>query len=173
MVDGPLPIIPETKDINKSYSVIYPEGEIIYNIKFEIIPEEKIITISINNTDSRINKIYSRSLSLENWNKLAPDPNAFKDISDIFQKLEKIDKDNCSLKFHDDSVDLDIKLPNYHYNSMIISLIEAKKENLNHNKIIEDNLNLNKENKRLEERVKNLEKEIELLKLNLPNYIDK
>ena len=173
MVDGPLPIIPETKDINKQYSVIYPEGEIIYNITFEIIPEEKIIKISINNTDSRINKIYSRSLSLEDWNKLAPDPNIFKDISDIFQKLEKIEKENCILKFHEYSVDLDIKLPNYHYNSMIISLIEVKKENLNHNKIIEDNLNLNKENKRLEERVKNLEKEIEILKLNLPNYIDK
>ena len=61
-------------------------------------------------------------LSLEDWNKLAPDPSIFKDILVIYKELEKIDKYNCSLNIHDNSLDLDIRLREYNYKEINISL---------------------------------------------------
>ena len=149
-------------------------------IIFECIPEENNLTIKVNeiaddNAKNKSKPIYSAIVSIEEWNKLAPDPSLFNDFSAIFKELSKIDFKNCTLKFYDNYVDLDIKLGEYGYNPIKISLKEEKNENKdsNPNKIIEQNINLNKENKRLEERVKNLEKEIELLKSALPNYLEK
>jgi len=114
------------------------------------------------------------SLSLEEWNRLAPDKSEFKDMSVIFQKLSKINNKNCSLKFHDNSLDLVLKLVEYNYEPMEIALKqEIERKDSNPNKIIEENLCLNKENKILEEKIKNLEKEVELLKSALPNFLDK
>ena len=173
-IETEIPIL-EKKESKKSHSLLFLEKEKIYNIKFEFIPEEKNIIIKINDSDPKINFIYSVCLSLEDWNKLAPDPSIFKDILVVFKELEKIDKYNCSLNFHDNSLDLDIRLREYNYKEIKILLTEEKKEeeDLNHNKIIEENLNLKKENNRLEERVKFLENEIESLKSFLPYYLDK
>ena len=165
-----------------SYSVTCQKeknSNILYSILFEYFPEEKNMTIKINeindgDTKTKINPIYSIRLSLEEWNRLAPDKSEFKDMSVIFQKLNKIDNKNCSLKFHDNSIDLVLKLVEYSYDPMKITLKqEIERKDLNPNKIIEENLSLNKENKRLEERIKNLEKEVELLKSALPYYLDK
>ena len=168
------PIV-EKKESKKSRSLLFPEKEKIYNIVFEFIPEEKNIIIKVNDSDPKINFIYSVCLSLEDWNKLAPDPSIYKDISVIYKKLEEIHKNNCSLNFHDNSLDLDIRLREYNNKEIKISLTEEKKEeeDLNPNKIFEENLNLKKENNRLEERVKFLENEIESLKSFLPYYLDK
>ena len=165
-----------------SYSVTCQKeknSNILYSILFEYFPEEKNMTIKINeindgDTKTKINPIYSVRLSLEEWNRLAPDKSEFKDMSVIFQKLNKIDNKNCSLKFHDNSLDLVLKLVEYSYDPMKITLKqEIERKDSNPNKIIKENLSLNKENKRLEERIKNLEKEVELLKSALPNYLDK
>ena len=168
------PII-EKKESKKSHSLLFPEKEKIYNIIFEFIPEEKNIIIKVTDSDPKINFIYTVCLSLVDWNKLAPDPSIFKDILVVYKELEKIDIYNCSLNFHDNSLDLDIKLREYKYKEIKILLIKEKKEeeDLNPNKIIEENLNLKKENNRLEERVKFLENEIESLKSFLPYYLDK
>jgi hypothetical protein len=66
-------------------------------------------------------------------------------------------------------------LQEYNYEKIKISLTEEKKEeeDLNPNKIFEENLKLKKENNRLVERVKYLENEIEFLKSFLPYYLDK
>ena len=179
----PVPVEENKIDPKKFHSVAYPKdkkGDIIYNILFECIPEENNLTIKVNeiaddNAKNKSKPIYSAIVSIEEWNKLAPDPSLFNDFSAIFKELSKIDFKNCTLKFYDNYVDLDIKLGEYGYNPIKISLKEEKNENKdsNPNKIIEENLNLNKENKRLEERVKNLEREIELLKSALPNYLEK
>ena len=177
-----VPVI-ETKDLaniekeepKKSHSLLFPVKEKVYNIVFEFIPKEKNIIIKINDSDPKISSIYSVCLSLKDWNKLAPDPSLFKDILVIYKELEKIEKYNCSLNLHDNSLDLEIKLREYNYKPINISLTEEKnkEEDLTPNKIIEDNLDFKKENKRLEEKVKYLEKEIELLKSFLPYYLDK
>ena len=137
------PIV-EKKESKKSRSVLFPEKEKIYNIVFEFIPEENNIIIKVNDSDPKINFIYSVCLSLEDWNKLAPDPSIYKDISVIYKELEKIniDKHNCSLNFHDNSLDLVLKLQEYNYEKIKISLTEEKKEeeDLNPNKIFEENL---------------------------------
>jgi len=168
--------------IKNSFSIVCPKeknSNIFYNILFNYSPEKKNITIKINEInegDSRpkINSIYSVCLSLEEWNKLAPDKSEFKDMEDIFKELNKISKKNCSLKFHDNSLDLVLKLDIYSFEPMNIPLKQGNEENDSiPYKIIEDNLNLKEENKRLEERIKNLEKEVELLKSALPNYLDK
>lgn len=168
------PII-EKKESKKSRSLLFPEKEKIYNILFEFIPEEKNLIIKVTDSDPKINFIYTVCLSLVDWNKLAPDPSIFKDILLVYKELEKIDKYNCSLNFHDNSLDLDIRLREYKYKEIKILLIKEKneEEDLNPNKIIEENLNLKKENNRLEERVKFLENEIESLKSFLPYYLDK
>jgi len=168
--------------IKNSFSIVCPKeknSNIFYNILFNYFPEKKNITIKINEInegDSRpkINSIYSVCLSLEEWNKLAPDKSEFKDMEDIFKELNKISKKNCSLKFHDNSLDLVLKLDIYSFEPMNIPLKQGNEENDSiPYKIIEDNLNLKEENKRLEERIKNLEKEVELLKSALPSYLDK
>ena len=165
-----------------SYSLICQKeknSNVLYSILFEFFPEEKNMTIKINeindgDTKKKINPIYSVHLSLEDWNRMAPDKSVFNDMSVIFQKLNKIDNRNCSLKFHDNSLDLVLKLVEYNYDTMEITLKqEIERKDSNPNKIIEENLCLNKENKILEEKIKNLEKEFELLKSALPNYLDK
>lgn len=190
MRDHPKPLEIETKDSNdlegnesiKSYSILCPKDKKnqreLYNILFEFILEKKNISIKINKIDDgpqKINPIYSVLLSLEDWNKLAPEPNLFLDISIIFKELKKIDSRNCFLKFHEHSLDLGINLKEYYYDPIIITLKEEKNEegDLEHNKIIKENININKENKILEERLNKLEKEIELLKSILPNYLDR
>ena len=125
MVDHPLPLKIETKDSNdlegnesiKSYSIPCPKDKKnpkeLYNILFEFISEKKNISIKINKIEDgpqKINPIYSVLLSLEDWNKLAPEPNLILDISIIFKELKKIDSRNCFLKFYDYSLDLGIKL---------------------------------------------------------------
>ena len=175
--------VEENKIDPKKYSVPYPKdkkGDIIYNILFECFPEENNLTIKVNeiaddNTKNKIKPIYSANVSIEEWNKLAPDPSLFNNFSSIFNELRKTDFKNYTLKFYDNYVNLDIKLGEYGFDPIKISLKEEKNEikDLNPNKIIEENLNLNKENKILEERVNFLEREIELLKSALPNYLDK
>ena len=169
-------------DHKNSYSVTCEKeknSNVLYGILFEYFPEQKNMTIKINeindgDTKKKINPIYSVRLSLEEWNRLAPDKSEFKDMSVIFQKLSKINNKNCSLKFHDNSLDLVLKLVEYNYDPMEITLKqEIERKDSNPNKIIEENLCLNKENKILEEKIKNLEKEVELLKSALPNYLDK
>jgi len=89
-------------------------------------------------TQKKINPIYSVRLSLEEWNRLTPDKSEFKDMSVIFQKLSKVNNKNCSLKFHDNSLDLVLKLVDYSYEPMKIALKqEIERKDLNPNKIIE------------------------------------
>ena len=69
-IETEVPIV-EKKESKKSRSLIFPEKEKIYNIAFEFIPEKKNIIIKVNDSDPKINFIYSVCLSLEDWNKLA------------------------------------------------------------------------------------------------------
>lgn len=175
----------ETPTISNSYKKMESNQIELYVDDFDnnyftifIILKENNIQIKCNPIDS--NEKYIKDVSLEDWKNLNNYFSSFRDIKEIFARLNKLKNNDCSIKKEKNLISLKIKFYDKFQNYSIKINIEEAKEVIedkskgpNLNGIIEENNFLKNDNKNLVKRIENLEDFIHKFQLSLPfNSID-